>query len=96
MGCEDPEAGHKTDATSPVEEVGVGEISNNVTNYIECRLHDSDDNNNLILILNRNFYLPPNLNYTIIITLMPPKPLQKLPTQREGLSSEGRVEEEIS
>ena len=27
----------------------MGEICDNVTNYIECRLHDSDDNTNLIL-----------------------------------------------
>ena len=38
----------------------MGEIFDNVTNYIECRLHDSDDNNNLILI-NPKFLPTPKL-----------------------------------
>ena len=64
----------------------MGEIFDNVTNYIECRLHGSDDNNNLILINpkflptpklklnynNNNSYKSPNFNFGKTVTKIHP------------------------
>ena len=35
---------------SPSLGSGMGEIRDNVTNYIQCSLHDSENKNNLIII----------------------------------------------